>query len=1830
MPAVNVARTDTFEQQRVKINELGSQLFQISSGGSDLSTGNLKLGDGTVVLPSLAFVNDSSLGIYRSSNGVLGFASQSKKLADLSSTSTKYYKDFIIEKNSLDSLFLSITNAGTNYDGGDYTDIPAIGGTGDSALLGLTVDGFQGAISNSGTGYTPGSYLNIPLLGGNGSGALIDFTVPQISGVVTNAGINYYPGTYNNVSLTGGSGSGMEAQIEVSLFGATVTSGSNYPDGLFKSITMTGGNGAGMKCNLRVVNGGVQQFGGVDSSEFVSVTSQYTVGDVLTASITTTGTQTFVVTTSLGNKYFLDGFEGGTFNLLKGKTYVFNLDDSTNSQHPFFISTAADDTNAIVDAADGVTYELDGVTVTGANFLAGYFAATTKTVTFAVPANPANNTLFYNCSVHPNQGGSVVLVDPSPSQSGFSMTVDQLGGEIETVTISNGGDGLYQVNDVLSVDPLDLYDANSLQAAVEGSGFAYTLGGNFGSIDELDGIANFGLGYQTGDQLTLATAVNNVSTYARGEIEFLGVTFTSNAGVTAIQFTGNAAGPNTTYSNILVSTLNSNGSGLTVDVVVNSGGGNTFYESVTIVNAGSGYLPGDTLYIPGGSLGGASGAQPGSGGNDLAISVSTIEPGSPQITVPSTAGVGVGDAVDLIQNINNPGQIPGGAVVVSVDSATQFTISEAPTVPGNADLRVTNQNLTNLTVPDTSGITTGMEVVYVSGAGNIIAGTTVTAIVSATEVTLSIAPIVAGAMVVNFEPEYGGGSGFQYTVGTLGVISEVTVIDGGNGYSQGDTLTVNAFDLVQPEVYAVTNAEVDIIDFVSNVIPAATFSVGDQVRDAGGSILASTVTVSTTVAGAADGVYTAVPQTSTSGNGTGATFDVQRDNTGAVLSAVITTGSEGSFYAVNDTITLAGAAVGGSTPADNIVLTVDTVNDAGTPVTVRKVNTSGGNITNIVIDTFGFADGDVLVKDSAPAVGYDIDTATLEYRFFIDLNDGNGAQMTPSWTMYAGNSYQFNLQDASLGSHIFALSQFRDGQWGPSRFEGVSTTLSTTSKNIIVASTTGMLAGMEVEKESGDGILADGTLIEEVVNGTTLRLNNTPTTAGDVVVTVKGAEYTTGVTRTDQDLTIKITETTPTLYYYCATEDPAHVNEGGDDNDEATLTIDPNNPKTFGTGLEILVTDVTTEQIVKGEVLTGEFTCNLLTTQDISSPEATINALTSTTVAATTSVTTPLLQPAAGNLELTVQQPTLDSINFTGLAFNFGSQLAITGASGNITTTGYVESPELRVGANLLIESATTSITSQNTQDITLVPDLGRIVHTNTVTALAVPAGNTSERPGPGIVRDGCIRFNTETSQYEGYSVSTTTWSSLGGVRDLDGNTYILAEETIGANDNTLWFINDNVNTIKVTPQHLEFQNMKKIRSNNVLAPAYTQYNANVPVTLGQYLKYKNNLYEVTTAGTTATTGNEPTHTTGAQPNGSAVLTFWGLAVAPLEFEDIEELRIGKLGGLPLVVSGELRFLDNVISTDVNDLLIRPNPGKKVKIDTNTTLVIPTGTTADRGAAEVGSIRFNTSDQLYEGYDGTNWGSLGGVKDVDQNTYIIPETSPGANENILYFYNDGNNTVQLTTTAMDFFSVDTIRSQTSNEFEITANLMTFNNAETTLDNTAVDTTFLHTSKQYFDLGLSGGLTVDPVLRLDNQGDVYFNTTFGTGTFTGVKVFDGDLKEFELADVKILTEKISLVKGTSNNGNSVIYGTATNAGSKTVVIATNPTTGESEFIEFGVTNNTTDVYHTEYGNLRTGVQLIIPTFEITPQNEVRINFELGADVAPTETVNITVSSTITKK
>ena len=144
-----------------------------------------------------------------------------------------------------------------------------------------------------------------------------------------------------------------------------------------------------------------------------------------------------------------------------------------------------------------------------------------------------------------------------------------------------------------------------------------------------------------------------------------------------------------------------------------------------------------------------------------------------------------------------------------------------------------------------------------------------------------------------------------------------------------------------------------------------------------------------------------------------------------------------------------------------------------------------------------------------------------------------------------------------------------------------------------------------------------------------------------------------------------------------------------------------------------------------------------------------------------------------------------------------------------------------------------------------------------------------------------------------------------------------------------------------------------------------------------------------------------------------------------------------------------------------------------------------------------------------------------------------------------------------------------------------------------------------------DLGLSSGLNVDPVLRLDNQGDIYFNTTFGTGSFNGVKIFDGDLKEFELADYAIRTFTFSLIKGGSESSAVVLYNTSTAKGCK-VTASSKSSSGKRSMAEYNVIDNGTDIFHNEYGSLNTSLDQFATAFDFTGSSEPRVTFTLSND------------------
>jgi hypothetical protein len=1613
MPAINVARTDTFEIQRQKINQIGNQIFNISQGGSDLATGNLKLGNGNISSPSLSFTSESGLGLYRPSQSTIGFVGDSKKFINFSPEGIFSYKDLILQQNIITDNGITISSKGSNYDAGTYENIPLTGGSGNGAEANFEVVSFDGAITNSGRNYSPGSYSNVSLVGGSGSGVLCSFSVPSIDGTLT-GGSNYIPGTYTDISLTSGSGSGAVATFvisgDVDLLGNITNPGTGFGD--FTDVS------------VQVLN---------------------------------VPTQTFVVTTITNpgnpppdNVYQIDGSTQPTLNLIVGNTYRFDISDPSVSGHPLNFD---DGTGQGLPTQDFIFIQK------GSYGIAGSF------IDLIVKPSANIQTYEYICTVHSGMGGQINVI--------------------------TGAEGVY---------------GNGYQALVSSSSVS-------GQVTSFDIVVNSNNnGYKIGDELTFYPPdLGQGSLGANFVFEITSISYAGS--VTSLQITD--SGQDYVIGDILsanTADLGGQGFGFALEVTTNPGQ----VEDLVFESRGVGYIVSDTLSLPTG-ISSVSTTIPG---QKFGVST-TLSTSSAQITVSTTDGIVAG--MNVNGNQINIGQLAPGTTVLSVDSSTTLTLSANPTVDGVASLDFASPSINTITVPDTSSVQDG-DVIVITSGNAILDGTTTVIVIDSTTLEFSPPATQAGTAVINIQPAFGvGTTPFEYTINVVGTVESVSITAGGNGYSDGDILSVLNSDLSQPVTKVVTVGPLSEIIFLGGQEPiAGAINVGDTVED---------------------------------------------PNSGQVISQEVV-----------------------------------------------EVTTVGGTITSIKIRGGAFADGSSLIKTGVTGTVYTVDTSTsLGERFYID------GDLTPDLDFYVGNTYKFDISDSTLSGHSFGLSKFPDGT--NNKVENIDVTLDSASQDILVNSSNGIIIGMAVTVVSGDGVLLEDTLVEDI-NGNTISLSKFPLTSGDATITFSGVEYLQGVTKTTTDVFIKITsETVSPLYYYCG----IHPDMGGDDGNESSITIDPNNPKTFGSGFQLTVAQISTSDVFVADIESGNLTINELNSTNVVSTNATVSTSLTCNEIIGEQISINTIVSSNG---LTIQ--TTEPSTFQG-NLRVGSNTTIT-TSGNITSSGTIRSNgSFSASGKILISN--DQIQTTTGVDLNLSPAPGRIAKITNDTALVIPVGDTNSRPLSGVgglAQDGSIRFNTDNNQYEGYNSSSDSWSSLGGVRDIDGNTYILAELTAGANDNTLWFFNDNNNSLKLTPEFLDFRNVKKISSTRLGLPAFTLWTANTPVLVGQYIKYRNNLYEVTGSGTTATVGSEPVHLSGAVNNGTSQLTWFSSAVSPLTFTEIEELRVAPNKDAALVINGGLKLGGttsedwNTISTLVEDLTIAPNPGKKVVIKSYTHFAIPAGNNNQKNIATAvpGSIRFNTEIQQFEGYSGTNWSSLGGVRDVDGNTYIIPETAPAANENILYFYNDNLNTMRLTKTSLDFTNIDTITTSGLNNLSIDTPLVTLNSNDTTIDNRDVDRTFISTSKQFLDLGLSSGLVVDPVLRLDDQGDVYLNTTFGSGTFNGVKVLDGQLKEFELADYAIKTTTFQLAKGGAESGSFVLYDSGSRKGCKVTVVSKS-SSGKRSMTEYSVIDNGTDIFHNEFGSLNTSFDQYTASFDFNAINETRISLTLSNDHANGDIITFTV-------
>ena len=108
---------------------------------------------------------------------------------------------------------------------------------------------------------------------------------------------------------------------------------------------------------------------------------------------------------------------------------------------------------------------------------------------------------------------------------------------------------------------------------------------------------------------------------------------------------------------------------------------------------------------------------------------------------------------------------------------------------------------------------------------------------------------------------------------------------------------------------------------------------------------------------------------------------------------------------------------------------------------------------------------------------------------------------------------------------------------------------------------------------------------------------------------------------------------------------------------------------------------------------------------------------------------------------------------------------------------------------------------------------------------------------------------------------------------------------------------------------------------------------------------------------------------------------------------------------------GNLAIDTNVIQANTvnTGITLAPTGSGTVVISGTNALQIPSGTEANKAAftPAVGQIRLNTTTSQFEGYANSNWTSLGGVRSVDNLTYITAELTPGASDDTIRFYTNG-------------------------------------------------------------------------------------------------------------------------------------------------------------------------------------------------------------------------------
>ena len=266
---------------------------------------------------------------------------------------------------------------------------------------------------------------------------------------------------------------------------------------------------------------------------------------------------------------------------------------------------------------------------------------------------------------------------------------------------------------------------------------------------------------------------------------------------------------------------------------------------------------------------------------------------------------------------------------------------------------------------------------YELGDRLIISGTTLGGLTPEHDLEILVNSVVSDGSIDTFTTE---GSSFD---GVATVSNLTPAANGGNGSGQ-------LFDIsFTDNVYSVSVAagdtssnfiQNDVIKILGSSIPQGSDPTNDVFVTVTGVDGSGKITSATASGTAPDAVveYTGVAYSG--GSGTGAAFDVTR--TGTVYSVSIQSGQQGINYVPTDTITVLGTSLGGTSPTNDVTITVDNVDGAGgiTDFSVSGVAVNTGTADGILGDPLIGEQFQLSVSLNAGTYSLDnIDTAGQNY-----------------------------------------------------------------------------------------------------------------------------------------------------------------------------------------------------------------------------------------------------------------------------------------------------------------------------------------------------------------------------------------------------------------------------------------------------------------------------------------------------------------------------------------------------------------------------------------------------------------------------------------------------------------------------------------------------------------------------------------------------------------------------------------------------------------------------------------------------------------------------------